>query len=123
MELKVEGTDLSALIEKATIEALGTAGRDALVKEVVRYLTTEPTGSGYNNARPPSPMMVALRNAADRIASKVITERLEKDEEFVKQIEAIYVDAFRRFNDTETRQKLVTRMADKLAEAFSGRGY
>lgn len=40
MDLKVEGTDLQRLIESAVIRALGEAGQEALVKEVVRYLTT-----------------------------------------------------------------------------------
>jgi hypothetical protein len=121
MDLKIDGSDLTALIEKATIEALGKTGQEALIKEVIRYLTASERG--YSGNAQPSPLMRALHTASDRIATRVISEKLEKDEEFVAQVEALYKDAFRKFNDLETREKLVTRMADKLGEAFSGRGY
>lgn len=121
MDLKIEGPDLTALIEKATIDALGPVGQEALIKEVIRYLTkTEPNAYGQPLR---SPLMLALSTAADRIAARMLTERLEKDEEFIAQLEGIYKDAFRKFNDHDTREKLVERMAAKLSEAFSGRVY
>lgn len=112
MELKIEGSNLQTLLEKATLEALGDAGREALVKEVVRYLVT---AESYRNE---SPLRLAMRSAAAGVAQRVLAERIANDPAFVEAIESLYVDAFKKFHDAESREKLVARMAERLSSAF-----
>lgn len=120
MDLKVEGTVLQALLEKATLEALGVAGQEALLKEVVRYLTTAPPSSNYSSI-PASPLLIALRTASDRAAVKFFSEKVEKDPEFVAVLEGLYVEAVRRWQSADTREKLVVKMAERLSTAFGDR--
>lgn len=99
MDLKVEGTALQALIEKATIDALGTAGQEALVKEVVRHLTTSPSNS-YGQAQP-SPLMTALHNASSAAALRYFQSKLESDPAFTDALEGLYRDAVKTFLGAE----------------------
>jgi hypothetical protein len=117
MDLKIEGTQLETVIQTALLQALGAAGQEALVKEVVRHLTTPPPSSGYG--RPlGSPLMQALQRASEQAADRYFRERLEKDPEFVAALESLYTDAFKRFNSAESREKTITRMAERLSGAF-----
>lgn len=117
MDLKIEGEQLTKLIEGAVMQALGEAGREAIVKQVVKHLTTAPESTGYGS-RPPSPLVRALNDAAERVAHKFLTDKLANDAEFTAAVEGLYLEAFKRFNGAESREKIVTRMADRLSKAF-----
>jgi hypothetical protein len=115
MDLKIEGPDLQKLLESAVVQALGEAGREALVKECVKYLTT-PQGS-YRDQK--SPLLQALHAAAGEATKRYVTAKMANDPELISMIDSLYVDAFKRFNDAEVRSKLIDRMADRLESAFS----
>jgi hypothetical protein len=121
MELKVEGSDLQKLIEGAVVQALGESGKDALVKEVVRHLTTPPQRNGYGSGQRPSPLMEALHGAAAQAASAYFRAKVEKDPAFVDALEQLYTDAVKKFLDTDTRAKTIDKMADRLSSAFGER--
>ncbi len=118
IDLKLEGTALQQLIEGAVIQALGTTGQEALVRHVVQWLTT-PTSSSYGSKN--SPLLDALTAAAGQAANKYFREKVETDPAFVEAIETLYVDAVKKFLDSETREKTVERMADRLSAAFEDR--
>lgn len=118
MDLKVEGSELQKMIEGAVLTALGTQAKEALVKEVVNHLTTKPSGGGYGH-RPSSPLIDALHQAARNAANKYFAQRVETDPDFCNSLELLYKDAVKRFFDTETREKTVERMADRLSAAFA----
>lgn len=117
MELKVEGSDLQKMLESAVVTALGEAGRDALVKNVVEYLTTPPR-SGYGEA---SPLMRALQTAANQAAHTYFRERLASDEAFQKMFDDLYTEVVKKMMNAETREKLVEKMTSKLSDAFESR--
>jgi hypothetical protein len=64
-EIKLEGEDLQMVLDAAIMQALGETGKELLIKEVVRYLTT-PSGSGIGSKT--SPLMQALHHAAQNAA-------------------------------------------------------
>ncbi len=115
MDLKVEGSDLQRLLEAAVMQALGEAGRDALTKHVVQYLTTPVDGYG----RKASPLLLALQNAAASVAEKHVREKMTSDPEFIAAIDSLYVEAFKKFNSAETREKTIERMSYRLSKAFA----
>ncbi len=117
MDLKIDGTQLETVIHTALLQSLGAAGQEALVKEVVKYLTTRPQNFGYGREQP-CPLMDALHRASEAAAQKFFNKKLESDPAFVKALEGLYLDAFKKFNSSETREKTVTRMAERLSSAF-----
>lgn len=117
MELKVEGSQLEQIINAAVFQALGETGKEALMQEVVRYLTT--TNGRYGETS--SPLLNALRNAAQGAATRFFAEQIENDAEFRASIEGLYKDAVAKFLNQESREKVVERMAERLSAAFGDR--
>lgn len=116
MNLELKGTDLEKYLEAATLQALGEHAKDALIKEVVRHLVT--TTRDYNGTTK-SPLMTAMQSASVKVAEQVIRDKMENDSEFTDAIRGLYEEAIKRFLDAETREKLISKMADRLTRAFS----
>lgn len=121
MELKLEGSQLDQMIQAAVMQALGDVGKEALMKEVVRYLTQPDRERTYGGQQPASPLTHALRNAAGVAAMRHFTKLLEEDKDFVNQLEALYTDAVKKYLGQENREKIVDAMANRLSEAFKER--
>lgn len=117
MELKLEGSALQQILEGAVIQALGESGRDALVKHVVEYLTTPKGGYGAKN----SPLLDALNMAASQAATKYFRDKVENDPTFAAALEQLYADGVKKFLDSDTREKTIDRIADRLSSAFGDR--
>lgn len=118
MELKLEGEALNQLIEGAIIKALGETGQQALIKNVVSYLTT--SRSGYASDKD-SPLLKALHAAASDSAAKYFRDKLQNDPTFVNELEKLFTDATKKFFDSETREKTIDRIVDRLSSAFGDR--
>lgn len=117
MKIDVDGTALESLIEKGVVDALGETAKTAIVAEVVRYLTTKTTNNSYGENT--TPLFAALREATRGIAKRILTERLEKDPEFVAEVEKLYADAAQRMFGVENREAMVARLADAMSEALT----
>lgn len=121
MEVKVEGTALDGIIQKALLDALGDVGKEALVKHVMDYLT-KPQERGYGNKKI-SPLMEALDDQTREAAQKFFRERMENDTELLAQFEAIYVEAVQKFNQPDVKKKLTDKIAERVAAAFNSDRY
>ena len=122
MELKVdvEGTAMEALMHKAVLEALGAQGQSQIVQHAVAYLVKKPDSTYGSKA---SPLLQIVEGAANRIAMTVLSEKLQSDAEFIAQIHSLYADATKRLFEVQTRERLVEKMAAKMAEALSDTRY
>lgn len=117
MEFKLEGQDLKDILHKAVIDALGETGKEALLKEVVQYLTTER--QAYDRAPKVSPLLQALHDAATGAARDYFTKRIEIDNEFAETLERLYLESVKKFTSVENTDKLTTKMAERLSAAFN----
>jgi hypothetical protein len=61
----------------------------------------------------------AASRQSEQVATAIIKDKLEKDEEFIAFIEGVYRDGVKMFTGMD-REKLVTKVADKLSEALVG---
>lgn len=116
MQIKLEDEQIQNALNAAILVAVGETGKEAIVKEAVRYLTSQDRGSYGNN---PSPLQAALRETSRTIATAVLTERLTHDKEFLASVESLFVEAVRKMLNVENREKLVTRLAEAMAKGIS----
>ena len=75
MKLELEGSALEKALHGAVIASLGDVGREALMDEVVKYLTTatKPPGRNYEA----SPLMQAVYHSTEKAARDVVKEMLD----------------------------------------------
>lgn len=117
MKVELDEEKLRTVLDSAIITALGETGKDAIIKEVVKYLTTEPTSWKQGQ----SPLWTALRTSADQAARRYFDEKIATDPEFKKAIDAVYTEAFKMFFDTDFRHRMASEMAQTLSGAFTER--
>lgn len=118
LKLNVDATMLEDLLHKGILEALSSSAQETLVQSVVKYLTT-PNNSSYGPTG--SPLLQALNQAARDAAFKYFAQRIEKDPVFIAEIDKLFEDALKKFFSSDTREKMVERMADRMSEAFKER--
>jgi endo-alpha-1,4-polygalactosaminidase (GH114 family) len=114
-ELKLDDAQISSAMNAAILTALGETGKEAIIKEAVAYLAKQD--GSYGNRR--SPLFDIVHDVARKIATTVLTAKLETDEEFRAQVEALYTDALKRVFSVETREKLVEKMANAMGDAIT----
>ena len=119
--LNIDNEQINKLLEKAVLDTLGEAGREAIIKECIAYLT-ENKHSTYSG-KVSSPIKDALFSACDRVAKSVIDEKLKNDPEFLALIEGVYLEAMQQAFGPDHRQKMVDKLSNTFVTAFSERGY
>jgi len=117
MDLKVGESDLKKLLDVAIIQALGDTGREALVKEVVRYLSTPGEKSGFGR-EPPSPLMRALQETAESAGRRYFLDKIQNDPAFGAALEQVYAEALRSFVDGPLKEKIVKAMGEAFERVF-----
>lgn len=121
MNLTLDGTQLADLLHVAVVHALGDPAKETLVKEVVAYLVNPR--SGYGGRAEPSVLREALNNAAQRVATKLVEDRLANDAEFIAEVTRLHTDAFQRLFIGESREKLVEKLSQAMGKALSADNY
>jgi endo-alpha-1,4-polygalactosaminidase (GH114 family) len=116
MEVKITEDAVTAAMHKAILEALGEKGREQIIAETVKYLST-PKDSYYGKSI--TPLTEIMRQTAEQIAKAVCKDRIEKDPTFIAAVEDIFREAAKKFMDVETREKLVNRLANAMYEGFA----
>jgi len=116
VHVKVDGEQLEEVLHAAVLQSLSGQAQEALVKYVVDYLCRKPTGSGYG-PQSVSPLLSAVLSAAQRVADKIITERLEKDPEFAKWLDELYIEAFKQIENK--RESVISEITSAMSRAMS----
>lgn len=114
MDLKLDSDQISKALDTAILNALDTQTKQALVEQVVKYLTNPSEGYG----KKVSPLYEALQAAARSHATKYFREKIESDPAYTTVLDSLYTEAFKKFTNSENREKLTDRMAARLSEAF-----
>ena len=118
MDVKLNDEQLQKALDAAILTAIGETGKEEIIKQAVAHLTKKESASIYDRT-PVSPLMRIMGDAADDIARAILTKRLKEDVEFVAEIEKLYADAVRKMFHTETREKLVDKLAGAMAKALA----
>jgi hypothetical protein len=113
-ELKLSDEQVNAALQAAILAAIGDIGRERIIKEAVSYLLASDTRFKGQ----PSPLMEIVQNAAREIAKNILTDKLASDETFTTEVHRLYEDAVKKMFDVSTREKLVERLANKMAEGL-----
>lgn len=108
------------LIAKSIIDTLTPERREALIADAIKQLLASKSGDRYD-AR--SHLQVAFDLAVAQIAQKVAFEELSKDGGLKVKIRDLMVAGWERMASGENHEKLVSRIADSLTRAISGRDY
>lgn len=117
MDLKLDSEAMQMMLQKIIVDSLGAVGQEALMKEMVRYMTTETTG--YNGQKSNSPLMGSLRSACETAATRYIQNKFDTDPEWQKAIDEMYAEGVKRFFQGEAREKAIANIAERMASAFS----
>lgn len=118
-EIKLDDEQLNEALKAAILVAIGSAGREQIIKEAISHLTTRERGA--YGASQKSPLDQIIHEAARKIASALLSEKLAADPIFIENLGAIYSDALKKLFNVENREKLVERMADVMGRALSER--
>lgn len=121
MSLELDPAQLQKALDAALLKAIGEKGQEQILKEVIRHLTTEE--GSYMHGTRTTPLMAALKQAARQAADNYFSEKLKNDPAFTQALEDLFRDAWKQFVESETRPKLVSEMAYKIADAFKGKSY
>jgi len=121
MEVKLNDDQLNQAMQSAILAAIGDTGREQIIKSAIEHLTKK--SDGYNGRSNPSPLEQIMQNSAENIARAVMASKFENDAEFKQQIESMYSEAFQRVFTGEGRDKVVERMASKMAEVLQSDRY
>jgi fructose-1,6-bisphosphatase len=113
-ELKLNDEQVNAALQAAILAAIGDIGRERIIKEAVSYLIANDTRFKGQV----SPLMEIVQNAAREIAKTILTDKLATDETFTTEVHRLYEDAVKKMFDVATREKLVERLANKMAEGL-----
>jgi len=116
-EIKLDDAQLQEALQAAILNAIGTAGREQIIKEAVAYLTRQDNSYG----RSTSALSRIVNIAAEQIARTVLEKKFADDAEFQAQVESLYSDALKKLFDVENREKLISRMAEVMGRALSER--
>ncbi len=117
VSVKVPDEALQAAMHKAILDSLGAIGQEKIIKEVISYLTTE--GDSYYGNRKPSPLKGIMYECATTIARATIREQMLNDANFLARVKELYQQVVEKFLSIETREKLVTKLADAFESALS----
>lgn len=116
MDMKVEQSTLDAALQEAVLKALGENGQALIIKSAVEYLTKKDTS---NFGRSKSPLDIALERACDAVANTVIYNRLKDDPEFIKNVDELYSEAFKKIFGAENREKVISKLTSAMSEALT----
>ncbi len=117
VDIKITDDHLSKFLEAAVINALGDSQKDLIIKEVVDHLVRKPPSGSYGH-QSPSPLMAAVYTAADRLAVKIVSEKLENDEDFKAKLDDVLKAALVKV--FAEKDNLASKMADAMVTAMSG---
>jgi hypothetical protein len=120
LKLEINDDQLNVALQTAILKAVDDVGREQILKHALNHLTT-PKETYRGKAT--TPLMDIITDAATQVARQIMNERIEKDEEFVKQVEQLYSQAFQRCFGTENREKLLEKMVGAMNEALSSSRY
>lgn len=114
--IQLSDEDMKAAMHTAILKALGDAGREAIIKHAIAYLTTAPRDS-YRDAV--SPLLQIVRDVARGIAETTLKEQMAGDAAFQAQVRQLYADATAKMFAAETREKLVERLSNMMGDALT----
>lgn len=107
-------------LQKALVDALGEDAKARLITDAVKYLTTAEENS-YGRTKPPSPLLQAFRQEAEKVAREVVREEMEKTG-MRERVRDLMLDAYERMlAPGGRREKLVDRLAEAFAHAMTER--
>lgn len=120
MEVKVDGEQLGTLIGAAVLSQITGENRDKILKEAIQDLLVTRSGGLYS--QPSSKMQQAFNNAVENYARHFVEQHLQSDNELSKSLQSVITDAVVRvFMDSESREKLVNKIANAITESFGPR--
>lgn len=114
MKIEVPTNVTDEALGRAVLAAIGKAGEERIVSAAVKWLTESPRSS-YGT----SPLMEIVHTEARFIAQTVLREKLNNDPAFIAALTTMYEKAIVKFFNVETQDKLVDKLATKMAEAIA----
>lgn len=115
MDLQINDDGMKAIVAKAIVDAMTPEARQNLLASAVAQAINVQTGS-YDKK---SALQRAFDGAVDNECRKYAMEALEKDGEFKKQIESLFADVAKKLFEQNTRDDLVSGLAQTIARALT----
>ena len=112
MNVSIPESALTALVSRTILDGLDQKTKEDLLMGAIQSLL-EKDNSRYGDNM--SPIQRAYRQAAESVAKKVMTEKLEKDEKFRTELEKIFTDSVQRVFVGDKREKVVDKIASNFA--------
>lgn len=117
MELKLDEPTMEGLVSKAIFDMLTPEKRDELVTGAIRSLMKRETGTGFNRL---TELERLFADAAQNVARRVISEKLESDDAFVKGVKDCFENAWKQAFEGDAGTKLAERMAEAFRKSLTG---
>lgn len=117
MELKLDNATMEGLVSKAIFDTLTPEKRDELVTGAIKSLMKRETGSGFNRL---TELERLFADAAQTVARKIITEKLEADTAFQDGVRICFENAWKQAFEGDAGTKLAERMAEAFRKSLTG---
>lgn len=117
MNISMNEEQMAVLVSKAIFDGLTQEAKDEMLQKALRHLMTKEKPS-YGYGQPRTPLEQAYQTAAYDVAQKLVREKLEADEAFKANIEALFVDLGKKLFEGPLREKLVQNMADSVVSGL-----
>lgn len=123
MDLRVDDAAMKSLVAKSIVDSLSPEAREQLITSAVTQTLTKPEeGRGYSSDKR-SPLQRAFDGAVVQVASKYAEEIVATDEKFKSQIEGLFADVAKKLFDSDSRDEMVSALADVIRKAITKERY
>lgn len=117
MNISMNEEQMTALVSKAIFDGLTQEAKDEMLQKALRHLMTKEKSSyGYEPKR--TPLEEAFQSAARIVAHETATVKLQSDETFKTNIEALFTDLGKKLFEGPLREKLLESMADAVVSGL-----
>ena len=115
MNISMNEEQMTALVSKAIFDGLTQEAKDEMLQKALRHLMTKDDRS-YGHGPKRTPLEESFQSAAYAVTREIATQKLQTDEAFRSNIEALFAELGRKLFEGPLREKLVERMADSVVE-------
>ena len=116
-----EGDELKAVVTKAIFDSLDQKKRDELIQHALGSLMKEKDGPGWGVRH--TALGEIFAQQCREVAHKVVKEAMDKDEKIKAEVDHIFREALKRVTTGEAREKLISKIAEAITDAFKLQRY
>ncbi len=117
--INISDVQMQAIIAKSIMDNITPENRDEIMRNALAEIMT-PTKDAYNRSKN-SPLQQAFVNAAENVANKIASEKLEADDSFKAEIEKLFNEVSRRLFADEVREILIDKICGAVKDGLSER--